>query len=158
MLLIILAVCVVLLIGAGAYLMFSGDGFNLPFGSPDNQASTGPEDEQPADSEPEEEQVKTELGVAELLEAYQNDTQAAISQYKDEIVTITGKVSSLGATEGWVLVTENGDPNEVGARCTLLSSEVLKLEQLLPEQIIKVKGTVGDYIVDIYINDCIIIQ
>ena len=150
----------VLLIGAGAYLMLSGNGFDFSFGSgsSDNQETTAAGEEEPPEEEPEEEPVKTELGVTELLEAYQNDAQAAISQYKDKIVTITGKVSSLGTTEGWVLISESGDPNESGARCTLLSSEVSKLVQLLPEQTIKVKGTVGDYIVDIYINDCIIIQ
>jgi hypothetical protein len=157
MLLILLAVCVVLLIGAGAYLMFSGNGFNLPFGSSDNQASTSPEDEQPADSEPEEEQVKTELTIVELVDEYMADPDAAASKYKGKIVTITGILYEASVQDGTVLITDGETPT-MGAQCMLLSNEIDKIYDLEPEQTIKVKGTIDDY--DIYINfiDCTIVS
>jgi hypothetical protein len=54
---------VVLLIGAGAYLMLAGNGFDLPFsfGSSDNEETTASEEEQPSEEEP----VKTEVSITE---------------------------------------------------------------------------------------------
>jgi hypothetical protein len=159
LLLILLAVCVVLLIGAGSYLMISGGEFHLPFGSgsSDTQPTGDSDEEQTTDSEPEEEQVKTELSITELTDEYTTDPEAAASKYKGKIVTITGVLESASYQEGTVLVTD-GETATIGAQCQLLTNELAKIYELEPEQTIKVRGKVDDY--DIYINiiDCSIIS
>jgi hypothetical protein len=155
---ILLAVCVVLLIGAGAYLMLSGGGFDFSFGSnsSDSQATTSPEDES-SETEPEEEPVKTELSITELTEAYMDNPDTAASKYKGKLVTITGVLDSASYSEGTILVTD-GETAAIGAQCLLLTNEISKIYELEPEQTIKIRGTVSDYDLYIIIVDCTIVS
>jgi hypothetical protein len=101
------------------------------------------------------ESIKT--SIKELIAAYNADKASAGAKYKGKMVTITGKVASLSATDFTVFVT-GGDPNEQGANCIFTSAYKNSIQALEPLQDVTVQGKVGDFTSDITVTDCSFIK
>jgi hypothetical protein len=90
----------------------------------------------------------------ELADAYKTGKAAAETKYKGKVCTITGKVDSLSAADTPFVLLTSGVQNEVGAKCMFTLAYRSSINALEPGQEVTVQGTVGDYNVDVIVNDC----
>ena len=58
----------------------------------------------------------------------------------------------------FVTLTSSGSTEEVGAKCMFAEAYVSQIQELEPGQAVAIKGTVGDYEVDVVVNDCTFIK
>ena len=153
--------CIFLL--AGAYLIWSGGDFSLPgSGSSDDTPpvtdddTTSQDDTDDADDTDDDSggSTITEIDASDLIAAYQTDAEAAATQYNGKTVKITGVVASYDAANYWVLITD-GEPESAGAKCVFSESDMSKITSLNPGDTITVMGVVGEYEVDVTINNCV---
>jgi len=162
---VILLITVVVLFGVGAYFIFAGDtSLFKGTGSSDTSSSTTTEEsteetETETESEPEQEQVATEISAKELIDAYEADAEVAKGKYNGKLLIITGSVNSMNASGDapYVLLT-GGETYTTGAMCVFDAEDVSKLSQLELGQTVKVQGTIGEYVLDVTVNNCNIIQ
>jgi len=98
---------------------------------------------------------KIEITVTALVEAYTADSAAAEAAYKGNICVITGAVAGLSTMEPYyVLLSSTGSPDEVGAKCIFSQAYLSTIQGLESGQTVTIEGTVGDYSIDILVNDC----
>ena len=156
--LIILTVATVLLIITGALFALS-EGTSL-FSSNTNQpgASIPSKTQEPAAAQ-EPEPTEVEINAKKLIEAYETDKETAETKYKGKILIITGVVDSIfiSGDNPYVLLT-SGEPYATGAKCIFTENDASKMFQLEAGKTVKVQGKIGDYAIDIIVNDCIFVQ
>jgi hypothetical protein len=161
---VLLIILVIIMMLAGAIGVMTGGTFdigdlNIISSSPNPSGGTSPTSSssdnttQPAAPE------KIEISANELIEAYTTDNEAAEKKYKDKICEITGVVAGLSITEPYfVLLTSSGSPDESGAKCMFAQTYMSQIGELEAGQTVTIKGKVGDYDVDVAVNDCLFVK
>lgn len=157
---ILLIVLVVFMMSAGAIGIMTGGTFDIGNLNIIPSNSSPSDSIQPNDSSQDTTPVvvpeKIEITAQELIEAYIADGETAEKEYKDKIYAITGIVASYSIAEPYfVLLTSSGSPDEVGAKCIFTQASVSRIQNLETGQTVTLEGKVGDYDVDILVNDCI---
>ncbi len=152
---------VIIMMLAGAFGVLTGGTFNLsdlkimsssssPSGStPPPTGSSSDNTTTPAAPE------KVQVSAQGLIEAYTADPAAAETAYKGKICEINGTLATYGITEPYyVLLTITGSPDDPGVKCMFDVSHLLEIQKLEPKQNVTIEGKVGDYNVDVTVNDC----
>ena len=156
--LVILLVAVVVLFIVGAYFILTGGTSLFPASTNPSDTSLPATTQEPTET-PEPEPTVTEISAKELIEAYEVDAEAAKEQYNGKLLIVTGVVDSMeiGSATPYVLLT-GGGPHLTGAKCMFDAQDASKLFQIEIGETIKVQGKVGEYAVDVIVNDCAFVQ
>ena len=160
---VILLIAVVVLFGVGAYFIFAGDvslfGNKSPSESSSPAATEEPAEEEEQEQEQEQEPTVTEISAKELIDAYEADADAAKEKYNGKLLIITGTVDSMDMSgdSPYVLLT-GGEAYTTGAKCVFDPEDKSKLLQIEPGSTIKIQGKVGEYVLDVTVENCAIVQ
>jgi hypothetical protein len=93
-----------------------------------------------------------------LADAYIADKEAAKKQYGGKDYIVEGVLASGSFADPVFIILTSGVQDEPGAKCMFTLQDLSELGKLDPGQSVKVEGIIGDYKVDVVVNNCRIVK
>ena len=99
------------------------------------------------------------LSASDLFSEYENDEEASNKKYLGKIIEVSGKIVNIKEFDGNFEISLEDEME--GVTCLVDSSYAIQqkkeLDQLKPEQIIKIKGQCNGYLMGVKMDRCVLI-
>lgn len=93
-----------------------------------------------------------------LVGNFQNNENQANSEYLEQIIQVTGKISELDTADGNGVITLSGESSFGSVMCNLPPEENQKMVGLKEGQNVTIKGICTGYLMDVVLINCVIIN